>query len=216
MRRLLKMIVPPKEAQWREVPPFENGLAANSGVAARSAVFIKWFGRLLKIILSPFENWLGRPPSQNGSLGRLLTMIRTPFKKASLKMSTTFYKLYCRLLKIGLPPFQKWFFDNGSTAFSKWLGHLLKMAKQLLKIICPPFENGLGRPPFQNGLAIFWRWVNHGHLLKIIWPPFQDGSTAFSKWFDRILKMNALIYKGTFANKGFENKKLTLLGVVWW
>ena len=25
--------------------------------------------------------------------------------------------------------------------------------------------------------------------------------------------MNALIYKGTFANKGFENKKLTLLGV---
>ena len=26
--------------------------------------------------------------------------------------------------------------------------------------------------------------------------------------------MNALIYKGTFGNKGFENKKLTLLGVV--
>ena len=38
------MIVPPKEAQWREVPPFENGLADNGGVAARSAVFIKWFG----------------------------------------------------------------------------------------------------------------------------------------------------------------------------
>ena len=55
-RRLLKMIAPPKEAQWREVPPFENGLAANGGVAARSAVFIKWFGRLFKIILSPFEN----------------------------------------------------------------------------------------------------------------------------------------------------------------
>ena len=30
------------------------------------------------------------------------------------------------------------------------------------------------------------------------------------------LKMNVFIYKGTFANKDFENKKLTLLGVVWW
>ena len=28
-------------------------------------------------------------------------------------------------------------------------------------------------------------------------------------------KMNALIYKGAFGNKGFENKKLTLLSVVW-
>jgi len=99
------------------VPPFENGLAANGGVAARSAVFIKWFGRLFKIILSPFENCLSRPPFRNGSLGRLLTVIRTPFKNASLKMSTTFYKLYCRLFKIGLPPFQKWFFDNGSSNF---------------------------------------------------------------------------------------------------
>ena len=26
--------------------------------------------------------------------------------------------------------------------------------------------------------------------------------------------MNVFIYKGTFANKDFENKKLTLLGVV--
>ena len=26
--------------------------------------------------------------------------------------------------------------------------------------------------------------------------------------------VNALIYKGTFGNKGFENKKLTLLSVV--
>ena len=116
-RRLLKIVEPPKAAQWREVPPFENGLAANGGVAARSAVFIKWFVRLFKITLSPFENCLSRPPFGNGSLCRLLTVIRTPFTNASLKMSTTFYKLYCRLFKIGLPPFQKWFFDNGSSNF---------------------------------------------------------------------------------------------------
>ena len=134
------------------MPPFENGLAANGGVAARSAVFIKWFGRLFKIILSPFENCLSRPPFRNGSLGRLLTVIRTPFKNASLKMSTTFYKLYCRLLKIGLPPFQKWFFDNGSTAFSKWFGHLLKM--------------GQPWPPFENYMAAFSRRVDR--LFKMV------------------------------------------------
>ena len=32
--------------------------------------------------------------------------------------------------------------------------------------------------------------------------------------FFTIFNMNALIYKGAFGNKGFENKKLTLLGVV--
>ena len=115
------MIAPPKEAQWREMPPFENGLVAKGGVAARTAVFIKWFGRLFKIILSAFENGLGRPPFQNGPLGRLLKMIRPPFENSSLKMSTTFYELYCRLLKIGLPPFQ-----NGSLAMDQ-----------------PPFQNGL-------------------------------------------------------------------------
>ena len=51
-RRLLKIVEPPKAAQRREVPPFENGLADNGGVAARSAVFIKWFGS------ATFSKWI--------------------------------------------------------------------------------------------------------------------------------------------------------------
>ena len=100
------------------MPPFENGLAANGGVAARSAVFIKWFGRLFKIILLPFENCLSRPPFRNGSLGRLLKMIRPPFENASLK---TVYKLYFRLLKISLPPFQNGSFTMDQLPFQNGL-----------------------------------------------------------------------------------------------
>ena len=30
------------------------------------------------------------------------------------------------------------------------------------------------------------------------------------------MNLNVFIYKGTFGNMDFENKKLTLLGIVWW
>ena len=46
----------------------------------------------------------------------------------------------------------------------------------------------------------------------------SDDFRTFSQNFFDFLRMrnklNVFIYKGTFANKDFENKKLTLLGVV--
>ena len=203
------MIAPPKEAQWREVPPFENGLAVNGGVAARSAVFIKWFGS------AAFSKWIVWSP---------LKIIRLPFKNASLKMTTTFYKLYCRLLIIGLPPIQnglaifedgsnnfwklymaafwKWF---GSAAFSKWITWsafendstafwkcFVEMSTAFYKLYCRIFENrsaAFSKWSLDNGSTDFSKWF--GHLLKIgqPWPPFENYMAAFSRWVDRFFKM---------------------------
>ena len=131
-------------------------------------------------------------------------------------MSTTFYKLYCRLFKIGLPPFQKWFFDNGSTAFSKWFGHLLKngqatfqnymaafwkrfgsaaFSKQevdrLLQIILSHFWKSIGR----LFTMVPWQWINR--LFKMFWPSFEDGSTMATFWklYGRLFKMGRPLFQ---------------------
>ena len=61
------------------------------------------------------------------------------------------------------------------------------------------------------------------HQLVSTTKNFFDDKKIFHKNFEQkfdfrasVFYMNVFIYKGTFANKDFENKKLTLLGVVWW
>ena len=60
-RRLLKIVGPPKAFQRREAPPFENGLAANGGVAAGRAIFIKSFGS------AAFSKWITWSAFENDS-----------------------------------------------------------------------------------------------------------------------------------------------------
>jgi len=49
--------------------------------------------------------------------------------------------------------------------------------------------------------------------LKIIWPPFQDGSTAFSKWFDRILKMGRPSFEKVEYRRKLSGTKRRLLKI---
>ena len=93
------------------------------------------------------------------------------------------------------------------------------MIKSLKNDIQPDvtFFNIQARRNFER-VRIFCRsWKYHFEASKI----FQTNRlhSTFQFIFEQNRKknyLNVFIYKATFANKDFENKKLTLLGVVWW
>ena len=69
-------------------------------------------------------------------------------------------------------------------------------------------------PPFENGLAAFWKCLDR--LLKIIWPPFQNGS--FWKLFDhrkRFSNFKCSLWKSLSRQSQLSSAKNSFSRIVW-